>query len=232
MADGIVGIRGAIIALVGLSGVALIHGAEAAELGFYVAGHYGNATMKAADKALFDDFATFVYSQFGFTPEQTSSTLGDDTDSSFGMAAGYRLLPNLAFEAGYVDLGEIGYRNDSFGTHIDHQEPWFQKISVSTSGIALSALGVLPLSYRWELYARGGVLFATNETNIYITDFFGAETFRLSDSNTEWLAGVGTSFSFAEVYAARFEYQRVFDTGSELAQGDIDVLSIGFTVAF
>ena len=149
--------------------------AHAAELGFYVAGYYGEAKFDGVDKARFDDYATFVYSVYGFTPEQTVSTLGDDKDASFGMAAGYRLFPNLAIEGGYVDLGELSYRNDSFGTHIDHQEPWFQKLGVSASGIALSALGVLPLSYRWELYARGGVLFATNEVDIYITDFFGED---------------------------------------------------------
>lgn len=207
--------------------------ADAAELGFYVAGHYGEVKITPADKALFDDYATFVYSIYGFAPEATSSSLGDDKDSSFGMAAGYRLLRNLAFEAGYIDLGEISYTNDSFGTHIDHQEPWFQKLTASTTGIAVSALGVLPISYSWEVYARAGLVFATNEIDIYITDFFGADAVRVSDSSTELLGGVGLSFSFAEVYSARFEFQRIFDAGDDgLIDGDLDIMSIGFTVTF
>jgi opacity protein-like surface antigen len=230
MRSGSRGLGAAIIALAAASGA--MQRAQAAELGFYVAGFYGEAKFDGVEKAQFDDYATLVYSVYGFTPEQTVSTLGDDTDASFGMAAGYRLFPNLALEGGYVDLGELSYRNDSFGTHIDHQEPWFQKLSASTSGIALSALGVLPLSYRWELYARGGVLFATNEVDIYITDFFGEDALTVSESSTELLAGVGASISFAEVYSARFEYQRVFDAGDGPFESDLDIMSIGFTVSF
>jgi OmpA-like transmembrane domain len=230
MTSGTKGLWAAIIALAAASGA--MQRAQAAELGFYVAGHYGEAKYDGVDKARFDVFATFVYSVYGFTPEQTSSTISDDKDTSFGMAAGYRFLPNLAVEGGYVDLGELSYRNESFGTHIDHQEDWLQKLGASTSGITLSALGILPLSYRWEIYARGGVLFATNEVDIYITDMIGSDSLTVSESSTEWLAGVGASFSFAEVYGARFEYQRVFDAGDGLFEGDIDIMSIGFTVSF
>lgn len=210
--------------------------ASSAELGFYVAGFYGRARLPLGDQVVFDSFAADVYDVYGFVPLSTTSSLSDDKDSGFGMFAGYRLLANLAFEGGYVDLGEISYRNDSFGDHFTtdppHQEPWFQKQTASTSGIALTALGVLPLSYRWEVYARGGVLFATNEIDIYVTDFVGSDSPRLSDSSTEWLAGAGASFSFAEVYAARFEVMRVFGAGNGLIDGDIDVASLGFTVSF
>jgi OOP family OmpA-OmpF porin len=221
-----------IVALVGPGLAMRSSRAEAAELGFYVAGQYGELKMEGADKAAFDEFATLVYSVYGFTPESTGSTLGDNKDSSFGIAAGYRLLPHLAVEGGYIDLGEISYRNDSFGTHLDHQEPWFQKLTASTSGLALSALGILPVSYRWELYARAGVLFATNQLDVYITDFYGYDSVGLSDTSTELLGGVGAAFSFAEVYSARFEYLRVFDAGADLIEGDMDVMSIGVAVSF
>lgn len=224
-----VSVRRAIIA----SGVAALAApvmqAQAAEQGFYVAGFYGEAKIPAAEQAAFDEFANFVYSLYGFTPQSTTSAVGDDTDASFGMMVGYRLLPNLALEGGYVDLGEIGYRNDSFGLD---QEPWFQKATATTGGIALSALGILPVSYRWEVYARGGVLLATNELQVYITDFAGYDVLRSSESSTEAFAGVGASFSFAEVYGARIEYQRVFNAGDGPIDGDLDVLSIGFTASF
>jgi hypothetical protein len=221
----------AIIAF-GAATLAATGGAHAAEPGFYVAGFYGQSQINDADKAVFDDFATFAYEAYGFTPETTTSTLNDDPEQSYGMAAGYRLFRWLALEGGYSEFGELVYRNDSFGTHIDHQEPWFQKHAVSVSGISLSALGILPLSYRWELYARAGVLFATNEIDLYITDFIGSDNVQFSDSSTEMLAGVGASFSFAEVYAARVEFQRIFDAGENLVEGDMDLLSIGFTVSF
>ena len=56
-----------------------------------------------------------------------------------------------------------------------------------------------------------------------------------SESSTDYLAGVGAGFSFAEVYTARLEYDRVFDAGAEDAGGEarnVDVITLGFTVAF
>jgi opacity protein-like surface antigen len=206
--------------------------AAAAELGFYVAGFYGQSKISGADKAELDALAAGIYADNSFTPEVTDSSLGDDKDSSFGMTAGYRLFANLAIEGGYSDLGKIAYRNSSFGTHVDHQEPWFQKLSFSTSGITLSALGILPVSYSWEVYARAGVMFATNEIDLYISDSVSALSAQASDSSTEWLAGVGASYSFAEVYGLRFEFQRILDAGEGLVEGDTDVLSIGVTVTF
>jgi hypothetical protein len=226
---------GGLGAIIASGAAALAPGvAHAAEPGFYVAGYYGEAKIGGADKAVFDDFAIFAYDAYGFIPDPggMTSSLGDDRDASFGMSAGYRLFRWLALEGGYADLGEIVYRNDSVGTQFGNPEQWFQKQAVSVSGITLSALGILPVSYRWELYARAGLLFATNEIDLYITDRVGADNVQFSDSSTEMLAGVGASFSFAEVYAARFEFQRIFDAGENLVEGDLDILSIGFTVSF
>ena len=93
---------------------------------------------------------------------------------------------------------------------------------------------MLPLSYRAEVYARVGILFSTTDFNIYLSD--GSDELRdsFSESSTDYLAGVGAGFSFAEVYTARIEYQRVFDAGAEDAGGeaDVDVITLGFTVAF
>lgn len=229
-------IPGAIMALAGAALASLAPSASAAELGFYVAGFYGQAKIPLGSQADFDASAADVYSIYRFVPLTTNSSLSDDKDSSFGMFAGYRLFANLAIEGGYIDVGEVSYRNDSFGQHFTtdppQEEPWFQTQSASISGIALTALGVWPVSYRWELYARGGVLFATNEVEIFVTDFIGSDFFSGSDSSTDLLAGVGAAFSFAEVYAARFEVMRVFGAGEGRIDGDLDVASIGFSVSF
>lgn len=224
----------AIIAFIFAAGAFAGQNAHAAQYGFYVAGYYGNAE-KTVTKARYDDYATFVYNFYGFQPEQTTSTLSDGKDSSFGMAAGYRLTPNFAVEAGYMDLGTVTYRNDSFGTNLAQnniQEPWQQKIESTTSGLSLSALGIWPITYSWELYGRAGVLVASNKLDIFVTDFFGAASPTASDSSFEFLAGFGASMSFAEVYGLRLEFQRVFKAGEDPAEGDVDILSLGFTVAF
>ena len=207
--------------------------AAAAEQGFYVGVNYGQIKSQA-DKASFDDLAAFVYDAYGFAPAQSSATF-DSKDYGYGFVGGYRMFANLAFEGGYLNLGEVTYRDSSTGLDLitDNVGTWSQKIGHKTSGLTLSALGILPLSYRSEIYARGGVMFATNEVSVYITDGIGSDSPRISKSSTNLLAGIGAGFSFAEIYTARLEYQRVFDAGTnDTGKADIDMISLGVTVTF
>jgi hypothetical protein len=209
------------------------HTASGAEQGFYVGANYGQS-KSAADKASYDDFAVFVYDVYGFAPAQRNSTF-DDKDYGYGFFGGYRMFANLAFEGGYLDLGEVAYSDTSSGTDLITGGPgtWSQKLASRTGGLTLSALGILPLSYRSEIYARAGVMFATNELKIYISDGVGNDNPRISKSSTELLAGVGAGFTFAEIYTARLEYQRVFNAGTrDTGEADIDLISLGVTVTF
>lgn len=207
--------------------------AAAAEQGFYVGASYGQAKSSLAAGS-FNELAGFVYDAYGFAPAQSSTTF-DDKDYGYGIVGGYRMFANLAFEGGYLDLGEAVYRDTSSGTDLVTGEPgtWNQRIGVNTSGMTLSALGILPLSYRSELYARVGVMFSTNELQVRISDGTSSDNPSISDSGTELLAGIGAGFTFAEIYTARLEYQRVFDAGSDdTGEADIDMISLGVTVTF
>ena len=102
-----------------------------------------------------------------------------------------------------------------------------------TSGITVAGLGVWPLSYRWEVYGRAGVLFASNTASVYYADIQGPARTEFSENSVDLLAGVGTSFNFLEIYDLRLEYQRVFDAGDEaIGEGDTNTLSIGISVMF
>jgi hypothetical protein len=221
-------------ALVGLTCLATLPAAYAAPYGFYVGGAYGNLDRNA-EQPLYDDLADFIYGEYGFDAMQPSTRF-DKKGSGYSFVAGYRLLPNLAFEGGYLDLGEVKYRNTSEGFDLLDQVngTWSQNIDSSVSGIAVSALGVLPVSYRWELYARAGALFTTNDLDVYIADnVTGSDRLSDSESNVSLLAGVGASFVFAEIYSARLEFQRIFDAGHEITgESDVDFVSLGITVMF
>lgn len=207
--------------------------AVAAEPGFYVGASYGQ--MKSgADKTAYDAFAASVYNDVGFTPAQNDVSF-DTKDFGYGFGGGYRMFANLAFEGGYMDLGEISYRDQSTGTINSNgaAASVSQNLRTSTSGLAVSVLGILPLSYRTEIYARGGVMFATNDVSIFITDGARPQRGSGSKSSTIMLGGIGAGFTFAEIYTARLEYQRVFDAGlSDFGKADVDVISVGVTVTF
>jgi opacity protein-like surface antigen len=190
---------------------------------------------KDSTRGVFEEQALAIYNSFGFEPQSTTASF-DSKDNAYGFVVGWRFSEHLAFEGGYLDLGDVKYRDRSVGL-FDNTPPvetWQQNIDSSTSGIALSALGILPLSYRWEVYVRGGALLANNTASLFISDGIGSEKFRASKSGFDMLAGAGISFSIAEIYNIRLEYLRVFDAGETdtLDEADVDLATLNVTVAF
>jgi hypothetical protein len=128
------------------------------------------------------------------------------------------------------------YRDRSTGARagVAGLQNWAQNVESSTSGISLSALGILPLSYRWEVYARAGLLISNNTESVFITDNVGSESLRASKSGADLLAGVGVSFSIVEIYQLRLELGRVFDAGEDdtLDEADVDMATLNIAVSF
>jgi hypothetical protein len=234
--------RAAIIAFITLAGSAAASSAQAAELGIYAGVSYA-MVKKDSTRSVFENEARNVDALARFVPQSTTATL-DSEDSAYGFVVGWRLSEHLALEGGYMDLGEVSYREHSTGLFIpppaDPPEPpdpgTLQKnIDSGTSGIQLSVLGILPLSYRWEVYARGGVLIANNTESVFVIDELGNPgKLRGTKSGFDLLAGTGISFSLAEIYSVRLEYQRVFDAGEEdtLDEANVDMATLNVTVSF
>ena len=226
-------IRAAIIAFIVLAGCAVVP-AGAAQLGIYAGLSYVMAD-KDADRGVFEEEALQDYNSFGFEPQSTTASF-DTKDNAYGFVVGWRFSEHLAFEGGYLDLGNVTFKDRSTGIFNDTPPPqdWALNLDSGTSGIALSALGILPLSYRWEVYARGGVLIENSTANLFISNGFDSRKFRASKSGADLLAGAGISFSIAEIYNIRLEYQRVFDAGDDetLGAADVDLATLNVTVSF
>ena len=226
--------RAAIIAFIVLAGSVGMSTARAAQLGIYAGVSYA-MVEKDSTRSAFENEALGVYGAFGFTPQSTSASL-DAKDSAYGFVVGWRLTEHIALEGGYMDLGDVAYRDRSTGlfNNTPPAENWAQNVETSTSGIALSVLGILPLSYRWEVYARGGALISNSEESVFITDGVGSEKLRASKSGFDLFAGAGLSFSLVEIYNVRLEYGRVFDAGDDavLNEADVDMATLNVTVSF
>jgi hypothetical protein len=224
--------RVAIIAFIVLAGGA--GAAQAAQLGIYAGVSYA-MVEKDSTRSEFEAEALAIYNAFGFTPQTTTGSF-DSKDSSYGFVVGWRLTEHIALEGGYMDLGDVTYRDRSTGLSEGFPDPenWAQNVESSTSGIALSALGIWPLTYRWEVYARGGLLISNNTESVFITDGIGSESLRGSKSGADLLAGVGVSFSVVEIYNIRLEYGRVFDAGEDdtLDEADVDMATLNISVSF
>jgi len=226
--------RAAIIAFIVLAGGVVAGNARAAQLGIYAGISYAMVD-KDSDRGAFENEALAIYNAFGFEPQTTNGSF-DTKDSSYGFVVGWRLTEYIALEGGYMDLGDVVYRDRSTGIFDNGSIPqdWGQNVESSTSGIALSALGILPLSYRWEIYARAGLLISNNTESVFITNGVDSESLRASKSGADLLAGIGISFSIVEIYNLRLEFGRVFDAGEEdtLDEADVDMATLNIAVSF
>lgn len=225
----------AAVAAVAFGVAALVPNAQAAQPGFYVGGQYGQSD-KDIDIGGFNTYAAtriFPSPAVQLTVESMTASL-DTSDSSFGFLAGYRFTPHFAVEGGYIDLGSLSYRANMTGNITGVPTDAVLNVDSETAGITVSALGVWPLSYRWEVYGRAGALFSTNDFRVFYNDVTAnPRRDQYSESDVDILAGVGTSLNFLEIYDLRLEYQRIFDAGDKTTgEGDADVISIGITVVF
>lgn len=214
--------------------------AAASEVGFYIGAYFGQAS-KDISRTFFEDFKNGIHAFLGYTPTDETVTF-DDTDSSFSLFAGYRLNSYLAFEGGYTRLGQVTYKSRSAGTFPMDTGSVNTTLESETSGFTVSVLGTLPLNRNWELFARGGALFASNRLKLSIQTheevFVSVLGTEFSDSfskgSTDVYAALGISRRFFENYAVRLEYQRAFDAGlvDTGGKGDLDAALLGLTVTF
>jgi OmpA-OmpF porin, OOP family len=220
--------------------VAVAQTAAANEPGFYIGG-YAGMTSKEVPRAPFDEFKNGLHAFSFFTATEDRLSF-DDSDIGFGIVGGYRLNRYLAFEGGYVDLGKVVLQSRATGTFPEDNGALDIDVESETSGFTVSALGTLPLSRDWELFARGGALFASNKIRFTVDsrgeDFLPPLGPHFSQSGakstTDVYAGLGVSRRILEIYDARLEYQRVFKAGLDETggTGDLDSLFFGLTVTF
>ena len=149
----------------------------------------------------------------------------DDEGTGWSVTAGYRVNRYLAVEASYVNLGTLEATRSLVlplflggGTLGFHRE-------LETSGPALAAIGILPLSDSWELYVRAGILFADSELTTAINGNSNTVSF---DSQSTTL-GAGAQFDWGGHWSARLELQRSLGVGGgDVAnEADVDGVSLG-----
>lgn len=152
----------------------------------------------------------------------------DDEGTSWGVAGGYRFNRYLAIEASYVNLGTLNAANTvnlspivGGGSITFHRE-------LETTGPALAAFGILPVSESWELFVRAGIMFADTDLT---TRFSGSRASSSFDSEPTSL-GAGAQFDWRDHWSARLEFQRSFDLGGDDVANEADVDSVSLSVLY
>lgn len=201
--------------------------AQASEPGFYLTATVGTGDENPKSNGInVSDGLSIVH----VDPEQVTV---DDGSLAWGVGVGYRFNPYLAAEVEYADFGTTDVREHYFVTH-ENPIPFFNEFDLDYSskvtGPVLSVLGTLPVGGSFELFLRGGALFASREYSMHGPNASGGPKQKFA--STVWLAGAGASWSFAERWGMRAEYQQAGALDESLVTGETRLKRMSLSVLY
>jgi opacity protein-like surface antigen len=171
-------------------------------------------------------------------PFQNEQVGTDDSDIGYQAAFGYRFARYIALELGLVQYGEL---TSELTADVDLPDdtlgfvPARFDYAFKVGGPLISAVGILPLGEKIELYGRLGFLFASvkREFTSRINGQRGL-SYSASGDSQDVVYGVGVNFNINQAYAIRAEYQVLDDVGESGRTGteDLDFVSVGMIVRF
>jgi OOP family OmpA-OmpF porin len=133
-------------------------------------------------------------------------------DNGYKGIAGFKLFRWLAIEGSYVDFG-------SFEETVEDVN-----LQAEASAITLSAVGILPITPRFELFAKAG---ATNWDSKSVFTEEGMEPVIGDESGTDYSYGFGLGWNFSQRLGLRGELE-YFKFDSE----DVRYGSLGLIIRF
>lgn len=198
-----------------IAGIGLSSRSLAEDSGFYIEGAIGSAEHVKGAVLKFPD-----------TPLLTGEA--DSRVLSWNAALGYQVNRYVAFELGYLDLGEVeASLTDSTG-ETDGQA----QFTLATRGPTLSIVGTFPLR-RWTPYLRAGVLFSTTELKYSVLVQEAARADRVTGDDQATYVGAGTTFDLGSGWALQADFTHVIEAaGTKFGDSDCHNLSLGLRWSF
>ncbi len=213
--------------------VAFATSATAAERpGFYIGGDVGQSNWNLSESDA-NDLTDALAGTIGGLANATivdTSTDFSDTDTTYSLFVGYQILPWLAVEAAWMDLGNMNV--ESAGTYsfttinpppanVATGGSFDSRTEFQSSGPAVSALLMLPFMETWNVYGRLGYYMGDNELignydaqNVRLGTPIGAPYaagFEQSDDSGVFLWGAGVSYTWNQRVSLRLEYTNITD---------------------
>jgi hypothetical protein len=167
----------------------------------------------------------------GFGPlaaPDSSVRVDKKSDTDWRLSGGYRVLPNLAIEGGYLDAGRFGFTDTlAGGTPVD------LAVRGRVRSLYAAAVGVLPLGGPWSAFARLGV--AGSRVSLSASDGESG-----SKRSLRPLLGLGARFAVDEHWyaGAGFDYLETGRFGAapgftqSLSTGHIDQWTVSAGYSF
>ena len=200
-------------------------------------GAYGGALLGqsnfSGDQSLNEESLRDILSGAG-TPQNLESST-KDTDIGYQATFGYRFNRHFAAELGLAQFGSL---SSTARADIDFGSgpvPASVKLNFSAGGPIVSAIGILPVSEKFELYARLGYLFCSSERELSSRVNGQAGSFGSAKGDSQNpVYGVGFAWNINQVYSIRGEFQKLDQLGQENRTGaeDVTVIGVGLIVRF
>jgi len=165
----------------------------------------------------------------------TSST--EDTDIGYQAMFGYRFYRFFSVELGLAQFGSLKStaRGDlDFGDG-DGFLPTSVSYTFTAGGPVISALGILPLNEKFEVFGRLGYLFSSTEREFSArVDGESAGSGSTKGDSQNVVYGIGFAWNINQVYSIRGEFQKLDGLGEESSTGeeDLTVIGLGLIVRF
>ena len=140
----------------------------------------------------------------------------DGKDNAFKIFGGYMFNRHFGIEGAYVDLGEVSYSGDFFGTPVTGGR-------VELTGFNVSAVGSYPVNEQFSVFGKVGLFLWDAEAN----DTTGGAPFSAKQDGTDLSFGVGVGYHFTRNLGVRAEWE-MFKTDD----ADATLLSVGLLWRF
>ncbi|GLS24778.1 outer membrane beta-barrel protein [Marinibactrum halimedae] len=151
--------------------------------------------------------------------ESSVDVSGFDDETTYGIVGGYKFFEHFALELSYIDLGTYEF-NEVLEQGIVEFE---NKIDV----LDFSAVGILPLSDSFELFAEAGVFYWEVEADARFQSIDGNDfSITANEDGFDLSLGLGATAHFGENFSMTLKYQS-FDADDEISN-----LSLGALIHF
>ena len=154
-----------------------------------------------------------------------SSTSTGTPGTSGGLRLGYRLNPNLAFEASYDRIGSTDLQSAIASPAADSASGTWK-----AHGFGLHVLGIAPLDNQWSVYGRAGV--EQWHTSLDTASATGSTAnVSTTGSNTSLALGAGVSYAISSNVDATAELVRYNCVGTS-STGSSAVNQVNFGLRY
>lgn len=148
----------------------------------------------------------------------------DDHDAGAKLFAGYQFNPNVAFEVAYTDFGKFSASGavnvPPFGTV--NGDRW------EATGVSLAALLGGPVSPRFSIYARAGLIGWDVDDRFVLN----GGTVSASASGTSFDVGLGAQYRFGRNISGRLEWEQIPKVGDVETTGRSDLAVVSANLLF